>query len=401
MTRAEAVKEAEKFKSKSKSAEGSFNIKEIEFQGELGEVAEVTDEIAKEYGVNLSELNKSNLKLIEGVLMFTDEPCQPTKLGSKDDGIDTFIFDSEKIKESIGTIKNKPIHAKVTLDGHFDIDKSGEKRYTPIGVFLGSKIIDSEVRILGGLWEDDFPNLINEISTSKSDLGMSFEISVNEMLNVVEDSGIAVVGSHTHKGGCILWKDSAAFSDTCLLIAQKGGAKASNIGESIKDSTNTHLKGGNATLETFTQEQVDALVKQAVEKATTEFHTKLKEGELIGAKEKEITDLKAKLDLSATDNKKLKEDNEKQAKDIAGATAKSAATEWWNANGKFYPKDKKDVIIAARTAIELGDTTADQIDTLVNLKITSLVVGSGAGGEVDKDALAKRHGIKVKKTESS
>ena len=419
---------------------------------------EMTRDKVSEYGLDFDAINKQNLKLIEGELMLLNEPCVPMQVGQDESDSTCFIFTENAAKKALETIKNKPIHVTADMDGHFMIDPiSGERKYISVGTHLGAKIDDSDhgkvVKILGGLWEEDYPNEVKEISERIEELGMSFELIPNSESFEEIDENTVKVNEFEYKGSAILNKADAAFPQTSLLVAQKGNGKKKEESNDINDVkselnlvkdtinlTRTHLtkkidemfsqvkkntetlnnnkKGGNQLMagevKTYTQEEVDQMLSTAkkeakeVSDATLEAFKKDSEtGKILEEKESKLAELQGKVDsVTKEKDEALKKVAEAQTSEKL-KDAEIKAQVWFEKNKEKMTIEENDEkaakeILGARIKMELNQASKEDHDRILSAfmkESTDLIGGDGSGSGTEKklteEELAKKYDIKL------
>ena len=401
----------------------SGSLGNLEMQASIFD-AEVTEEIVNEYGLSLSDIDQNGYHLIEGELMYLDEPCSPVVEGELKDKVKQFTFDSSNADEFLASLKNKPIHINSNFDGHYDIAGDGSKDHTVVGSFLGGRIETKEdgskvVKFLGGLFDKSLPKEVAEIKARKKDLGASFELNPTE-IEIDEDSMIANVKSWVYKGAAILQKTFAAFPETSLLIAQRGdidimakkdleapmssmkkmlkimgdmdinyedmdelmksmsGDDIAKINKIMKMVNNSlwFIAGKNQAREdgtqmedkTYTQAELDSKIAEAKEEVKTSIENTAKAEEATAVKEAEVTEIKAQLAtkdatiVSLSDKVKALETEKDEA------TITAAVNTWWNDNSKFYEEKDKETILSARRAVLKKEATPEQIDSMISAR---------------------------------
>jgi hypothetical protein len=134
------------------------------------------------------------------------------------------------LKAALPTLISKPIHVTAGLDGHFTAGKDP----VAIGVFLGGVVIDQPdgsqvLRAIGTLWDDDFPDLVNEIKEKRADLGASYEIAYLAASASRLGGKVIEIGKYEFSGGAILYKSAAAHRETQLLMADKDTSQTFDV----------------------------------------------------------------------------------------------------------------------------------------------------------------------------
>jgi hypothetical protein len=399
----------------------SGKLGNLEMQASISEVA-VNEETMQQYGLSLADVDQNGFHLIEGELMYLDEPCTPVVEGELKDKVKQFTFDSSKAEDFLASLKNKPIHINSNFDGHYDIAEDGSQDHTVVGSFLGGRIETKEdgskvVKFLGGLYDKSLPKEVEEIKARKKDLGASFELNPTE-IEIDEDSMIATVKSWVYKGAAILQKTFAAFPETSLLIAQNSttiseakrtlpykdadGKIAKNDADSRR-AKRPSAEGRNSMDDDkiYTQAELDEAIAKAKDEVKASVEATAKAEEVLQAKNAEITELKAQSTakdvsiVSLTDKVKALETEKEEA------TISASVDKWWAENSKFYEEKDKETILSARRAVLKKEVTPEQIDSMLSARKVEKadvknpdLLASGAlkeGTDIDM-----RHGLKTK-----
>lgn len=226
------------------ASNGLFEIKGATGKTAVKDMKELTDDDIKSYGLDPEFCReRPNMKIIEGDLLLANTPFSPMVSDQlKEEGITTFILPADIVEANLNQLRVMPIHVSRDFSGHFnngDGDGSGNLtgEYLSIGAVLGAKMVNREgsdepwCRILGSLWEKDYPEEVAEISKRREDMGMSVEVFFSlQGLEATEGNAIKM-NEFGFKGVAILSKENAAFKDSQLLVASKVDSSA-NTGES-------------------------------------------------------------------------------------------------------------------------------------------------------------------------
>jgi len=134
------------------------------------------------------------------------------------------------LKAALPTLISKPIHVTEGFDGHFTAGKDP----VAIGVFLGGVVIDQAdgsqiLRAVGTLWDNDFPDIVNEIKEKRADLGASYEIAYLAASASRLGGKVIEIGQYEFSGGALLYKSAAAHHETQLLMADKDVSQAFDV----------------------------------------------------------------------------------------------------------------------------------------------------------------------------
>ena len=218
----------------------------FEIKGECGtvkEMKELTDDDIKSYGLDpLFCHGRPNMKVIEGDLLLANTPFTPLVTEDmKEEGITTLILPAELVASNLGQLQAMPIHISQDLSSHYKDGKYDKKtlagEYSAIGTILAAKMVTRDgfdepwCRILGALWEDNYPEAVAEISERREEMGMSVEMLFTlQGLEATETNAIKLT-EFSFRGAAILAKDMAAFPDSQLLVANKVNGRANTGGD--------------------------------------------------------------------------------------------------------------------------------------------------------------------------
>jgi hypothetical protein len=217
-------------------AEGSASFEIHGSYGEVKNLKELTDDDITSYGLTPEFCRqRSNMKVIEGNMLLADTPFSPSVSEKfKESGIRSFRLPAEAVAKNLWQLQTMPIHINQDFSGHKD--ESGA--YLSIGTILAGKVVKEEeqtwCRILGALWENDYPDQVEEISKRREEMGLSVELRFSlEGLSLVDDK-TADMEDFTYTGVAILEKDCAAFPQSQLLVASKVDNLANSRGAKMK-----------------------------------------------------------------------------------------------------------------------------------------------------------------------
>lgn len=123
------------------------------------------------------------------------------------------------------TLIGKPVHVTADLDGHFTAGQDPKA----VGVFMGSVQVpnaDGSIcfRAVASLWEDDFPDVVENIQANIQQLGGSYEIEYDPSKARRLSASIVEIPEYRFTGGAILDHRFAAHHETRLLIASDASA---------------------------------------------------------------------------------------------------------------------------------------------------------------------------------
>ena len=227
-----------------KKIQGGKMVKNgYELQGNFQQPRELTKKDVESYGLDPELLQKPNFKVIEGDLCLIDTEFIPETEGMN--GYEKFFITEDAVKNALPGLSNTPIHITGTdFVGHSVTDPdTGEKKYISIGTYLGGKIIkedDAKIcRVLGGLWEENYPKEVGAITENKDSLGQSLEILPDLKTMEEIDNKTATIHDFAFKGGCILHKNLA----TLLLVSQKAALPANDAKPKIQITSDGTSEG--------------------------------------------------------------------------------------------------------------------------------------------------------------
>lgn len=160
-------------------------------------------------GVSLESIQADaahpNKMKVRGVLVRLDEASDKPPNGAMGHRI---LVPTDVAKRRLRTLVGMGLNYAADLDGHAQQHK--------VGVITKAWIDGKDLRVEGHVWKRDFPEAEKDLK--QPDLGMSMELG-----NVsVEDphANVWVLADFTFLGATILWRDSAAYTDTQAIAAR-------------------------------------------------------------------------------------------------------------------------------------------------------------------------------------
>lgn len=245
---------------------------------------------------------------------------------SRHQGATKYQLSSAGIAAALPTLFAKPIHVTANYDAHFVKGQPPKA----VGVILGGVTIKnadgtSTLRCVGSVFNEDYPDVANDLRAQKSLLGASYEVRYYDSAAKRLPGGVLEISAYQFAGAAILKRSDAAHPETQLLAADRDGAPHDSKGEPLMAQSKRY-PGITEDLEG----SVELLIAQAV-----------------GAKEKEVT-----LALTAQAEQKLAEAVGKVQAD-AKTAADAAAKEMQDM------KDKCAEAEAAKVAAEAAKATAE------------------------------------------
>lgn len=225
-------------------------------------------------------IDHPNRMPFSGVLTRLDQPSDRPVHGSLGKLV---VIPSAVAEAALPSLLGMAVDFVPDLDGHDPKNK--------IGIITAAYIEGNELRVEGFLYAADFPEETALIKARKDVLGFSYETAQNFVESLETEH--LVLAACTFTGAAILRKDKAAYQTTSLA--------ASAAGET--DMTN---------------EEINALIAAAVEKATAPLN-------------QQVTDLSTK--LAASEETRMKVEPHAKALDACADTMEAAAVGGHPSNG--------------------------------------------------------------------
>lgn len=273
-----------------------------------------------------------------GTCLFADVPSDGIPSGGIDKPV---MFSSEELKKSVDTMVDMGVDCEFPDEWYDSATEmfSGHDDRFKIGVVKKCNLQEKEVVISGGLWSNDFPDVIEMYDRSKKSLGFSVEV----YFDIVNRGEYYEATNIEFTGVAILFSDLAAFKDTYIAASKRGGkgmdekqlkaclaealeqvmGKVENLNKEVESLTVAFAEEREARKKEKQEkaELAEKLAKEQEEKAKAE----LEEAEQKAKEEKEKAELAEKQAKEEEEKRKsqafggivsrFSEDNEKILKD--------------------------------------------------------------------------------------